>query len=191
MKLQLVDRRGTPNTEAEAPGAWDRSSERWHRLNRAVDQLGPDTWWVNLVLVDDAAMVDLNRRFREIDGVTDVLSFSYLLEQGDGPADLTAGARGACRDLWLDGPADPDADPGDAPVGEIVLAPGFVADSCLNQDWDLETELTLLTVHGILHLLGWRHDAAAEQEAMREAETEALARVDLEHPAAEEELSRR
>ena len=70
-------------------------------------------------------------------------------------------------------------------VGEVVLAPGFVADRCQDMGWVLEQEIPLLVVHGILHLMGWEHVGNDEVEAMQKVEEGILAAAGLPHPLRE------
>jgi probable rRNA maturation factor len=147
-----------------------------------VAPLGQPHWQVNVVLVDDQAMADLNVRYHGGEGVTDVLSFSYLEDAPPDGAALPAGESGAAVGLWLpDAAADEAA--GEAPLaGEIVLAPQFIAERCRREQWDLRLEWAMLVVHGALHILGWDHVEPEQQDAMRSLEAKVLARERLVHP---------
>lgn len=171
MILTLVDRR---RDGSEIPPEF--RGDRWRQLQRLVAHAGGPAWPVDVVLVDDAEMAGLNERFRAQDRVTDVLSFSYLEETGAGAPDLSAGASIAAVDLWLSG------GPADETVGELVLAPAFVARRCAAREWSLAAEIPLLIVHGCLHLLGWDHADKASGQAMREQEAILLAEEGLPHP---------
>lgn len=87
----------------------------------------------------------LNREFLGVDGPTDVLSFG---EDAD--------AR------------QPDMLPPEAPVvfGELVLCPAYVGRYARRVGTDLEAELLLCFVHGLLHLLGLDHATPAEEDVM-------------------------
>ncbi|MBU2499898.1 rRNA maturation RNase YbeY [bacterium] len=178
MKLLLVDRR-TPGA-GSAP--WNGAPADWPALlGPVVDGLGVRDWTVNLVLVGDQAMTDLNRTYRGGADVTDVLSFSYLDREGSGPPDLTAGERGAAGDLW----SSATGGSGEDPVGEVVIAPAFVAARCAAEGWDPGAEFNLLVVHGCLHVLGWEHDDPARRTAMQTLEADRLALLGLPHPLLE------
>jgi len=180
MRLAFVDRRAVPGNRDEFV------SPRWRELfGEIAGRVGPQDWTVNLVLIADGAMTDLNRDFRGTDGVTDVLSFSYLLVEGPGCPDLRAGHGDAARDLWLDPLGDRSADGSSPLVGEILVAPAFVAGRCLERGWSLETELPLLVVHGCLHILDWEHGQDEERAAMQKIESRVLADVGLDHPLLE------
>lgn len=96
---------------------------------------------LSMVLVDSATMADLHMRWMDLPGPTDVMSF---------PMDeLEPGGR-------------PDApEPGPSMLGDIVLCPSFAA-----AGHPLEHELALLTVHGVLHLLGYDHAEPDEEKEM-------------------------
>jgi probable rRNA maturation factor len=170
VKARLHDRRCLP--APPPPAAWRKA------LTRLAEPAGAPAWPVDVVLVDDAEIAALNRRWRGCDEVTDVLSFSYLAAEGEGAPALRAGSRQAATGLWRD--------PGDAaaptPVGELVIAPAFVARQCAAHGWDLATEWALLTVHGLLHLLGWTHGDPAGTAAMRSREAQLLLGAGFRHP---------
>lgn len=101
---------------------------------------------LSIVLLDTAAMADLHMRWMDLPGPTDVMSF---------PMDeLEPGGR-------------PDAaEPGPAMLGDIVLCPEFAADQAAANGHSLGQELALLTVHGVLHLLGYDHAEPDEEREM-------------------------
>ncbi len=173
MILRLVDQR----RRTDEPLAAEETL-----LAALVAPLGRPQWELNVVLLDDDDMADLNVRYHSGEGVTDVLSFSYLEEAATEDAALAAGEAGAAVSLWLpDASADEAA--GEAPLaGEIVLAPLFVAERCRRERWELRLELAMLVVHGALHILGWDHREAAQQQEMRAREAAALASLGLVHP---------
>jgi len=101
---------------------------------------------LSMVLVDSAAMAELHMQWMDLPGPTDVMSF---------PMDeLRPGGR-------------PDAaEPGPSMLGDIVLCPSFAAEQAEAAGHSLEEELLLLTVHGVLHLLGYDHAEPDEETEM-------------------------
>ncbi len=99
---------------------------------------------LSMVLLDTAAMADLHVRWMDLPGPTDVMSF---------PMDeLEPGGR-------------PDApEPGPSMLGDIVLCPEFAAKQAAEAGHTLGQELALLTVHGVLHLLGYDHAEPDEEK---------------------------
>lgn len=180
MNLRLIDRRGGKNE-----GNWFDHSDRPSMLAVLAAGLGRADWTVDLVLVDDEAMSGLNQGFRGAEGVTDVLSFSYLEGAGAGICDLADGDGCAHGDLWLESMAA-ETESGAGPVvGEVVLAPGFITRQCRENGWPLQQEMPMLVVHGLLHILGWDHTNETETEAMQMVEQEILATAGLPHPMRE------
>jgi probable rRNA maturation factor len=112
---------------------------------------------IAIMLIDDSAMRDLNRRWRGKDTPTNVLSF---------PA-ARHGAGGANSPL---------------PLGDIVIAYETTAREASAQNTPFMHHLAHLAVHGFLHLLGYDHEADAEAEAMEEMEAKALARIGVPNP---------
>jgi probable rRNA maturation factor len=148
------------------------------RLEAVCSPVGKTEWHANLVLVDDEEMTALNRRFRRKEGLTDVLSFSYLELKGVGEPSLAAGTSFAPVNLWW----DPVEEAADSAVGEVALALAFVYRRCRDNAWSYTEELIFLTLHGVLHLLGWEHADPAAVGGMRQVEAELLQREGIRHP---------
>jgi probable rRNA maturation factor len=101
-------------------------------------QVHPDCE-LNIRLVTEPEITELHIKWMDLPGPTDVLSF---------PMDEVK-------------PNSKSNGPGI--VGDIVLCPAFAE---RNEKQSLTKELELLTVHGVLHLLGFDHAQAKEEEAM-------------------------
>jgi probable rRNA maturation factor len=101
---------------------------------------------LSMVLVDSETMAELHMRWMDLPGPTDVMSF---------PMDeLSPGGR-------------PDtAGPGPSMLGDIVLCPEFAAEQAAAARHSTDHELSILTVHGVLHLLGFDHAEPEEEKAM-------------------------
>lgn len=177
MKLKLVERRRDPQAPHDP---WAAGRRAWPACEAMAAGLGLPGWTVDVVLLDDADMEELNRDFRGGDGVTDVLSFSYLETEGPGEPDLLPPEGEAATALWVEALSPEEADA--AEVGEVVLAPAFVDRRCREQGWDVAHEWPLLVLHGCLHILGWVHDSPAERAAMQAVEARLLADRGLPHP---------
>ena len=180
MILRLLDRRLGPDPK-------DFVTSGLKVLMELVTDIGLPNWVFDLVLVEDKTMANLNGQFRDKDDVTDVLSFSYLLENGLGKCDLEAGNFGAKTDLWVDPLAKSLIGNGKIEIGEVVLAPSFIKSRCLEKGWSVESQIPLLVVHGSLHLMGWDHQNKEEARAMKELEKTYLTGCGLPHPLQNEE----
>jgi len=101
---------------------------------------------LSVLLVELDVMADLHERWMDLSGPTDVMAF---------PMDE------------LDSARRPDAaGVGPALLGDIVLCPAFAAEQADKAGHSLLDELHLLTVHGVLHLLGYDHATPAEEREM-------------------------
>jgi probable rRNA maturation factor len=91
---------------------------------------------VSVALLSDARVRQLNRRFRGVDRATDVLSFPV-----GGVAQRPRSRGGSPR----------------APLGDIVIARGVAARQAAAAGHSTATELRVLALHGLLHLIGYDH----------------------------------
>jgi probable rRNA maturation factor len=73
---------------------------------------------------------------------------------------------------------------GAGPLGDIALAYGVCAREAAEQGKSLAAHLQHLTTHGVLHLIGYDHEDAAEAEAMEAKERAILAGLGLADPYA-------
>ena len=102
----------------------------------------------------------LNRHYRGKDYATNVLSFPAELPEG-----LPAGVR-----MPL--------------LGDLVLCAPVIAREAQEQGKRIQDHYAHLTVHGVLHLLGWDHEHDKDAEAMEQLEREVLAELGLPDPYA-------
>jgi probable rRNA maturation factor len=123
---------------------------------------------LSVIFVDEKAITDLNERFLDTTGPTDVLAFPL-------DDDVTPGGRQP--DEGGRGPGSPP-EPTDLPtvLGDVVVCPGVAQRQAPEHGRSLEEELSLLVVHGVLHLLDYDHAEPEEAERMRRRERELLAK---------------
>ena len=123
---------------------------------------------VGLVITDDATLQDLNRRYRGLDEVTDVLAFSFLHSgqyQGEGEAPT--------QELM----AFPSGESQEEPFGEVIISFPQAESQALQAGHHLHRELALLVIHGLLHLLGYDHAEPEDERAMWKRQDTVLALV--------------
>lgn len=104
---------------------------------------------VDVTVVDDHMIWLMNREYRDIDSATDVLSFP----------------------LGQDGVYDKNPENGALMLGDIVISYEHAEAQADLYGHSFERELAFLTVHSMLHLLGYDHvNGGMEQTIMREKE---------------------
>jgi len=107
---------------------------------------------LSLVVTTDEVMEELNRTYRGVDQTTDVLAF---------PLD------GSTPDF----PPLPD---GGRHLGEVIISGPQAARQAKEQAHQLREELSLLVIHGVLHLLGYEDEDPEKEPRMRAREAEIL-----------------
>jgi probable rRNA maturation factor len=117
---------------------------------------------LSIVLGDDALLQRLNSAWRGKDAPTNVLSF---------PAQEFGGQKL---------PSPPAGVP--VPLGDIVLGFETIRREATEQGKTLADHLAHLTVHGVLHLLGFDHEAEAEAQRMEALERDVLSRLGIADP---------
>jgi probable rRNA maturation factor len=122
---------------------------------------------LSLLFVDEQAIAELNQRFMEKDGPTDVLAF---------PIDEPVSGR--WPDAGTTGPDRDDPDEDDLPLllGDVVVCPAVAYRQAPEHAGTYDDEIALLVVHGILHVLGHDHAEADEAAVMAARERELLDR---------------
>ena len=123
---------------------------------------------LSLLIADDCTLQDLNRRYRGLDEVTDVLAFSPA-HAGSDASDDEAPPAEAAPFLRGDGRAES--------LGDILISYPQAERQAQERGIPLRRELALLVVHGILHLLGYDHDDPEGERRMWERQDAILARV--------------
>jgi probable rRNA maturation factor len=102
---------------------------------------------VTLAFVDDATIANLNKRFLDHDGPTDVITFPY--SQG--------------KKL----------------EGEVVIGVEVAQREAAERRYDVNTELCLYVIHGILHLCGYDDRTDRDAAEMRKKERAYLKQLNL------------
>lgn len=135
------------SAEPEQPG-FPSELEDYVRL--AVEKVGElydaEDAEVSITLTDNTHIHELNKTYRGIDRPTDVLSFA--LNESDEPE-------------ILDGP-EVDV------LGELVISVERAREQAMEYGHSLRREIAFLTVHGMLHLLGYDHMKEEERREMEE-----------------------
>jgi probable rRNA maturation factor len=113
---------------------------------------------VSVTFVDDERIHSLNKEYRDVDSSTDVLSFP----------------------LGENGVYDKNNDTGALLLGDIVISIPTAVRQAKTYGHSLQREIGFLTVHSMLHLLGYDHvNGGMEEVRMREKEERVLTELGL------------
>lgn len=121
-------------------------------VKEAVEKVGQlyalDNAEVSITLTDNEHIHEINREYRKVDRSTDVISFA--LNEGD----------------------EPNIE-GEIPVnmlGDIIISVEKAIEQAGDYGHSVRREIVFLTVHGMLHLLGYDHIEEADRVEMRKEE---------------------
>jgi probable rRNA maturation factor len=138
MSIEIANESGSPVDTDSVLGA----------ARYTLDQMGVNPLAeLSILLVDVEYMTELNHRWMGSDGPTDVLAFP--MEEGTidpGPNEVLGG--------------EPTL------LGDVVLCPEVAAQQAAIAGHGTADELHMLTVHGVLHLLGYDHGEPDEEREM-------------------------
>lgn len=114
---------------------------------------------LSVTLTDNKYIRKLNREYRSKDKATDVLSFPmYDFRGGD----------------------TPDDDGGAVMLGDVVISIERAAKQATEVGNPFLTEIAFLTVHSVLHLLGYDHELSPEEDERQcAAQREIMAKLDI------------
>ena len=127
------------------------------KIIKAIEELNTEALCLSLLITDDRHIAELNSTYRHKAKPTDVLSF---------PAPSLP-------------PATSNDDREPTPLGDIAISIETAARQARSFNVALQTEMTRLLTHGILHLLGYEHEKVPSHIAkkMRKMEEDILQRL--------------
>ncbi|HNS64143.1 MAG TPA: rRNA maturation RNase YbeY, partial [Anaerolineaceae bacterium] len=94
---------------------------------------------LSIIITDNNLLQELNREYLGIDAPTDVLSFNV---------------------------DEIDPETGNYYLGDIIISYQKANEQAVTAGHEIQSELSLLIIHGVLHLLGMDHDTPESQEPM-------------------------
>ena len=112
-------------------------------LRRVQRELGLHQSDVTICLITDKTMAQLNQNFRKKKGPTDVLSFPAVVRQRPGRLPRKSRTTNSAKRAYL---------------GDIAISPATAQRYAKNNGRHLSSELRVLILHGVLHLLGYDHE---------------------------------
>ncbi|MCC0629940.1 MULTISPECIES: rRNA maturation RNase YbeY [unclassified Clostridioides] len=114
-----------------------------------------DNYEVSLSFVDNKEIHELNREYRGVDRVTDVLSFPLLSDDFE--------------DVELE----------EESLGDIVVSLERALEQSIEYNHSFEREVCFLICHSMFHLLGYDHDTDENAKEMREKEEHILNKLNI------------
>ena len=108
----------------------------------------------NVIIVNEEKIRDLNREYRGIDRVTDVISFALEDDKSFNIEDYRM-------------------------LGDIYICLNKVKEQANEYGHSFKRELSFLAIHGLLHLLGYDHMENEEKKKMRQREEEILGNLNI------------
>ena len=101
---------------------------------------------ISVLITNDVEIQKLNKQFLKKDYPTDILSWTYDLDEE--------------KKTGL----EPKESREENIAGELVVSAERVSKQAFENGWDFETELIRLLAHGCAHLAGWDHEESEKQE---------------------------
>jgi len=112
---------------------------------------------LTVVITDDAQVKELNRTYRGVDAATDVLAFAGADEAG----------------AFVPSPETAEY------IGDVVISYPRAAEQAVAYGHPTEEELSILVVHGVLHLLGYDHEEEEDREEMWRVQSAVLGKLGI------------
>lgn len=125
---------------------------------------------VSIIFVDNDEIKLINSEQRGIDRTTDVLSFPMLDYEKDK----------YFKDMYSDYKFEPyELDDGKLMLGDMALSLERAKEQCIEYGHSFIREVMYLTVHSMLHLLGYDHMQEDEKKIMRNREEEIMTKFNI------------
>ncbi|KEI00962.1 rRNA maturation RNase YbeY [Clostridium botulinum] len=125
---------------------------------------------VSVIFIDNSTIKEINKETRDIDQVTDVLSFP-MLDYPEGKIYIET-----YKDYEFDASY---LDEGELVLGDIVLSLERAEEQSKDFGHSFLREVCYLTVHSVLHLLGYDHMEEEDKVRMRKREEEILEKFSI------------
>lgn len=144
------------DSQAEIP------KESLEYMNQALDAameiegVNGEMGQISLTMVSSEEIRQLNKEYRQVDRVTDVLSFPQFVSPDEIPADS----------MYL--------------LGDVVISMEQAVKQAEEYGHSTQRELVYLFVHSVFHLLGYDHMEEDEKKVMRQVEESVMKQIGLE-----------
>ncbi len=138
-------------------------------LEAGLEYLGQPTGQleVSLSFVGEDEIRELNKEYRDTDKVTDVLSFPTVDNPERGVIDLASHASDLNPETWL------------LNLGDIIICLSRAKQQAKEYGHSLKREVAFLSLHSLLHLLGYDHMNQADEEQMTAVQNAVLDKLNI------------
>ena len=135
-----------------------------HLLEGALKYLGQpnDELEMSLSVVSPDEICQLNKTYRGVDAVTDVLSFPTVENSQRKPLSVDEFA------------TDVNSATGKLNLGDVIICRERAFEQAKEYGHGIKREICFLALHGLLHLLGYDHVEPADEEQMTRLQKEIL-----------------
>lgn len=120
---------------------------------------------VNIAFVGKTKIKKINKDFRNVDRVTDIISFPFLLHPGVEGMQLIESSLTKEKYMMYVNP-----ETGNLVLGDLYICFPKMKEQAIEYGTGIEREFVYLCVHGLLHLLGYDHMSEEDKKVMREKE---------------------
>lgn len=118
-------------------------------LYKGLDIMKVENAYMSVVIVDNKKIHEINKTYRNVDRPTDVISFAFEDNEGITPNNMRI-------------------------LGEIYLSVEKAKEQAEEFGHSEKREICYLSIHGLLHLLGYNHEEDEEKKVMRSLEEKIL-----------------
>lgn len=138
-------------------------------LEAGLEYLGQPTKQleVSLSFVGEDEIRELNKEYRDTDKVTDVLSFPTVENPDRGVIDLASHASDLNPETWL------------LNIGDIIICLPRAKQQAKEYGHSLKREVAFLSLHSLLHLLGYDHMNQADEKQMTAVQNAVLDKLNI------------
>lgn len=138
-------------------------------LEAGLEYLGQPTGQreVSLSFVGEDEIRELNKEYRDTDKVTNVLSFPTVDNPERGVIDLASHASDLNPETWL------------LNLGDIIICLPRAKQQAKEYGHSLKREVAFLSLHSLLHLLGYDHMNQADEEQMTAVQNAVLDKLNI------------
>lgn len=119
------------------------------------EKLDKANLYINIILTNPEQIREINKKYRNIDKETDVLSFPMFEKE-------------EIQDMLRNGNEIEE------PLGDIMISIPRVSQQAKEYDHSFDRELSYMVIHGFYHLMGYDHIEEEDKKIMRNKEEEIL-----------------